>query len=389
FATGALSVPNLFCAPAKSIQVSAGDFPRENTLVSFPVSSDEPMLLMDRDHNSIPVQQDGHGYGWFILPKLEKGRTALLSISRGASPKSDGVQIGRNGTKYEFRAGNHALMEYQAEPGALPREDIKSLFVRGGYLHPIRTLAGKSVTDDFPPNHIHHHGVWWAWTKTEFEGRHPDFWNMGDGKGKVEFEAVDKTFSGPVFARFQARHRFVDMTAEQPKTALKESWDVRAFAPSPKSTFWLFDFQSSQTCATASPLKLPEYRYGGLGFRGNWAWNGKDKTDFLTSEGERDREKGQGTRARWCDISGLVDGQRVGIAILCHPSNFRAPQPMRLHPTEPFFNFAPQEAGDMAIEPGQPYLARYRFVVHDGPPDKDLIERLWNDYAHPPAVEAE
>ena len=49
--------------------------------------------------------------------------------------------------------------------------------------------AGRVITGDYPPDHIHHHGVWFAWTKTEFEGRHPDFWNMGDGTGTVEFAA--------------------------------------------------------------------------------------------------------------------------------------------------------------------------------------------------------
>ena len=69
-----------------------------------------------------------------------------------------------------------------------------------------------------------------------------------------------------------------------------------------------------------------------------------------------------------------------------HPSNFRAPQPMRLHPTEPFFCYAPQQGGDMEIKPGDTYISRYRFVVHDGPPDRADLERLWNDYAHPPVV---
>jgi hypothetical protein len=59
---------------------------------------------------------------------------------------------------------------------------------------------------------------------------------------------------------------------------------------------------------------------------------------------------------------------------------------MRLHPDEPFFNFAPQQAGDMSIEPGTTFVARYRFVVHDGPPDAAALNRLWNDFAHPPTV---
>jgi len=39
-----------------------------------------------------------------------------------------------------------------------------------------------------------------------------------------------------------------------------------------------------------------------------------------------------------------------------------------------------------AIEPGKPYVARYRVIAADGPADAKEIERLWNDYANPPKV---
>src|SRR6266566_5163143 len=58
--------------------------------------------------------------------------------------------------------------------------------------------SGKLLTDDYPPDHKHHHGIWSPWTKTEFEGRHPDFWNMGQKLGRVEFVKLDDTFSSPV-----------------------------------------------------------------------------------------------------------------------------------------------------------------------------------------------
>jgi hypothetical protein len=83
---------------------------------------------------------------------------------------------------------------------------------------------------------------------------------------------------------------------------------------------------------------------------------------------------------------GRVNGELAGVAILAHPDNFRFPEPMRIHPTEPFFNWAPSQAGDWSIRPGERFVARYRYVVADGPPDAQLIERLWNDYAHPPDV---
>ena len=70
------------------------------------------------------------------------------------------------------------MLFYRAK-GVAPRADVKPELVRGGYLHPVLTPAGRTVTDDYPIDHKHHHGIWNAWTSTEYEGRKPDFWNMG------------------------------------------------------------------------------------------------------------------------------------------------------------------------------------------------------------------
>jgi hypothetical protein len=244
------------------------------------------------------------------------------------------------------------------------------------------------VTDSYAPNHIHQHGIWFAWTKTEFQGRQPDFWNMGQGKGTVEFVALSNVWSGPVHAGLVSTHRFVDLTASEPVTALHEIWEVQVFAVGRGAkAFHMFDLTSTQRCATSAPLKLPKYHYGGMGFRGPWEWNGPENAFFLTSEGETNRIAGNESRGRWCHIGGMVDGELTGIAVLSHPENFRAPQPMRLHPKEPYISFAPQQLGEMEIAPGTTYVSRYRFVVADGAPDKEFIERLWRDYAHPVAVQ--
>lgn len=396
-----------------SVTVSAGDFDRRGTVVRFvlPGSLGTNIDLSLREGGPRAIQTGRGRTAAFVVDDLKAGdsRTYRFGINenlgglREVPPRivtrrtedrvqfvSEAKMLGAVVTVQEANANSRPLLDYQAEPGALPRDNIKPAFKRGGYLHPIRTPSGRVVTDDFPPNHIHHHGVWWAWTKTSFDGREPDFWNMGDGKGRVEFASLDQTWSGPVHGGFRSQHRFVDLTASSPMVVLNEAWEVTVYAPtSPTATYWIFDLISEQHCATPHALKLPEYRYGGIGLRGNWLWNGKDKTSFLTSEGETDRDKGNATRGRWCDMGGQVEGQPVGIAILGHPSNYRAPQPMRLHPTEPFFNFAPQQAGDMEIKPGDSYVARYRFVVHDGVADRAELDRLWNDYAHPPSVRVE
>jgi hypothetical protein len=374
------------------VTVRAGDFERRNTVVTFALPSGAKAYdaLIGADGQTTALQADG-GHASFIETHLAKGasKTYRLAQDLKASPPA-AVTATREGTRLKLESGGEPVLFYQAEPGEFPRENIKSLFRRGGYIHPVHSPSGLAVTDDFPPNHVHHHGIWFPWTKTVFEGRTPDFWNMGEGKGKVEFAALEQSWSGPVHAGFRARHRFMDLTAPEPKAALQETWEVKVYrGETGARPYWLFDLVSTQQCESSNPLKLPEYHYGGLGFRGNWEWNGKDNAHFLTSEGETDRVKGNTARARWCHVGGTVGGQLTGIAILGHPDNFRAPQPMRLHPTEPFFCFAPSQLGDWEISPGQAYVSRYRFAVQDGPPDKELIERLWNDYAHPPSVKVE
>lgn len=297
----------------------------------------------------------------------------MLSLA-GAEP----VSLAKEGREIVARCGERVVLRYQAEPGELPREGIDPLFRRGGYIRSILSPSGREVTDDFPPDHIHHHGVWTPWTKTEFEGREPDFWNMGAGKGRVDFVEVEAIESGGETAHFRVRHRFIDMLAEPEKPALEERWEVRVRSGEEGH---MIDLDLEQWCSGDFPLLLPRYRYGGLGFRGNRGWKGKEGCRFLSASGETDRDKVNGSREPWCWVGGEVEGETTGVAILCHPENFRAPQPIRAHPGEPFFCYAPQQAGPMSIEPGKPYRARYRMVVFDGEPDAAKIAKWAAAYA--------
>ena len=112
---------------------------------------------------------------------------------------------------------------------------------------------------------------------------------------------------------------------------------------------------------------LQEYHYGGwaIGGRRNWGET-TAVAGFLTSEG-KNRDAGNHTRPKWVNIHGPVsDDKHAGITVLNHPDNYRFPQPVRLHPTRPYFCWAPMVLGDYKIEPKKPLVTRYRMVVHHG-----------------------
>jgi len=305
----------------------------------------------------------------------------------GPAPAAPAVTATREGTTVVFRADDREMFRYQAEPSALPRPDIRPEFQRGGYVFPLFTPSGKLVADDYPPNHIHHHGLWWAWTKTAHAGTQPDFWNMGDRKGRVEFGSLDRVWAKDGSAGLAATHRFISLLATPPVVVLEETWELRASAADGDRPRFILDLTTTQTCAGSTPLQLPAYHYGGLGFRGRRDWDGADQCQFLTSEGLTDRVRGNTSRARWLWTGGRADAGTAGVAILSHPANFRAPQPLRLHPTEPFVCFAPQQAGAMEIAPGTPYVSRYRLVIADGQPSSEEVEAWWKEYAAPSSPE--
>ncbi len=386
----------LLAAKTYRVTLPAAEVDRLVQVIEFTLPPDgvNATLARGAGGSELPLQVGTDGRASFIVPEQKAGQALTFVLVTGGNARPAGVETRRQGGRLEFTVGGKPALAYQMDKDALPRADIKPEYKRAGYLHPIHTTAGTIVSDDYPAQHVHHHGIWTPWTKTSFQGRTPDFWNMGAKTGTVEIVALDRSWSGPVHGGFAARHRFVDLSAKpEPVVALHETWLVRGFdvpaVAGPAAELRVFELEVTQTCATADPLILPKYHYGGFGFRGRGEWFGKEKAFFLSSEGTTDRVKANQERMRWVHLWGELAGGPAGLTVLGHPGNFRAPQPVRVHPNEPYVSLNPSELGEWKIEPGKPYVARYRFVAFDGKPDRARLEALWNGYARAAEVRLE
>ena len=54
------------------------------------------------------------------------------------------------------------------------------------YIHPLYGLDGEVLTDDFPADHLHHRGVFWAWPHVTVDGRHLDLWMQNGIEARFE-----------------------------------------------------------------------------------------------------------------------------------------------------------------------------------------------------------
>jgi hypothetical protein len=394
FSLGAL--PTLGAASYR-VTVTAGETDRQHTIVTFALPAEARGLnsLIAADGRRTPLQVDAEGRGAFILERLDKGAIAAFELTKSIEKIAvASVTSQQAGDVLKFSFGSVPLAHYQMRPSDVPSPDVPEHYRHGAYLHPVFSPAGKLVTGDYPPDHRHQRGIWFSWTKTEFEGRHPDFWNMGkdkDGKftGEIRFDRLVLNWNGPVHGGFESRHIWLDHTGGTGKPVLNESWRVTFYRPlGGRQPVHVIDFSSSQQCASKEALRLPKYHYGGLGMRGNAAWDPVDQVRMLTSNGD-DRLKGDSTKARWVHLGGSVDGAPAGIAVLIHPANFRFPQPLRLNPKNPQLCVAPSQDGDWEIKPGDNYISQYRFIIADAEADEAGVERCWRDYANPPGVKLE
>ncbi len=372
--------------PAGKITVKAGAFDRHRCIVPFAFAGAATTIweLRDDQGTSLPLQVSSDGTATFILPELLAGQELSYIIEAAPMPPAPGASSAQGASDVTLKVGDANVLRFQAQ-GELPT-GVAAVYLRGGYIHPLYSPAGVIVTGDYPASHVHHHGIWSAWTRSQFNGHAIDFWNMADGQGKVDFEALGQLWHGPVHSGFEAELAHIDLLGAEPVTALSEHWRVTAYKTHEATApYFTFDLASVQKAATAMPVQLDEYIYGGFGIRGAGEWLDKAKVNFLTSEGF-DRATGDSTTGRWVYIGGSVGGSVAGFAVLGHPENFRAPQPLRIHPDEPYASVSPPKTGPFSIEPGADYVTRFRIITLDGAPDANLIDALWNDYATPPEV---
>ncbi len=323
---------------------------------------------------------------WILAGKTAAGAKRVYELTEAKGAAGEGVDVKLDDKALEISLGKAKVLRYNHAVMPPPKGANKK-YSRSAFIHPLWSPAGAVLTEIHPKDHLHHMGLWNPWTKTKFEGRDVDFWNLGAGKGTVRFAKFASTTAGSVFGEFRALQEHVDLSAPSgEKVALNEQVDVRVWnVGGPKKGFWLVDFTTTQRCASSSPLLLAKYRYGGFGFRGTSQWK-EGNSDYLTSEGKT-RKDGHGTRAKWCIVHGTTAKGPAGVLFMSHPKNRSHPEPMRIWPKgDIFFNFCPIQKKAWTLEPGNDYVLRYRLYVFSGKLTAKAAEGLWQDIADPPTV---
>ncbi len=374
-----------------TINLSAGAYDRQETPIWFiaPSFYNSVINLSNKDTlalHFIKKSEDNPFLAHFVFildQPLEKGQERTYQLHTKQSSNNKSIAI--------TEVNIYNVLQYNISAKS-PPQGSPDYYKKSGFFHPVRSPQGVILTDDFPVGHRHQHGVFNAWVNTTFQNKPVDFWNQQrlTGTVKSKGENVLLKTTAEQYASFEDElfHCTVNEKGEEEINVLHEILAVNFYAT---NSHYIFDFKSTHKNITSDTLFINKYHYGGMAFRASAMWNKEDTIHYqqpmqvLTSEGKNAAESNH-TRPNWVCAFGEIDGKAVGIVVFGHPDNFRFPQPIRVHPTMPYFCFSPMVEGAFYIAPEEEYNAAYRFVTFDGKPDIVAIERMWLDYAYPPKV---
>ena len=290
-------------------------------VVDAPCDASQATVFQLRDRRlgtkKMLAQRDRDGRLWCAV-RIQDQRLLGKQIQLVAHPveSQDGVVIEPQAEGFEFRDHDRPVLFYQKIPRTMDGH-----FQRAGFVHPLRGLDGEVVTQVFPSDHRHHHGVFWAWHQLWIgDKRAGDPWITKDFLLVVQQAEI--VSQGPLFATLKVRSHWTsslvtDAEGEH-KPIVEEITTIRLFHA-------LEDTQYVDFAIRLKPL-LPDVRIGGSenerGYSGFTVRVGPPDEMQIVDTGGLLSEDAVGTHARWADVSGrFATGHATsGIAILSHPS---------------------------------------------------------------------
>jgi hypothetical protein len=266
------------------------------------------------------------------------------------------------------------------------------------YLWPLRAATGTYVTRMWPmekveeeasiarPDHPHQRGLWFAHAKVN----DLDFWNIAPldqkpynqpDRGKIVLNKVGAVKSGKDKGSIAASFDWKDHDG---KTLLTESRVTTFYDDKDQRTFDL-----DITLTAVSKVTFGDEKDGVLGIRMRPILQEDKGTGHLTNaDGLMGEKAVWGKPSNWCDYSGDIHGEKVGIAILDNPANPR--HPVRWH-ARAYGLFAANPFGQavfekglseapVVLEPGKSLRFRYRIIIHPGDVKTADIAGQWTKY---------
>lgn len=250
------------------------------------------------------------------------------------------------------------------------KEGLDPEQTRSCYIHPLYSLDGKVLTEDFPQDHFHHHGIFWTWPIVKTRGQDTQTWHPANLRQH--------------FVRWlkrEVKDKMVTLSAEN-------AWKLDGQEIVAKEIVTMQIHQADDLGravdlelmieAIGGPLTLqgaPDQNkgYGGFSLRGAPMFKG---TILATDQGLEEKDSNN-KKFRWVGLS----TEEVGVAIFVSPDHPDFPPSWCIRNSYAgFCNVSWPGLKPFVLQPGQPVTLRYGLYIHRGTAATGQISEAYERY---------
>lgn len=291
----------------------------------------------------------------------------IFSLSASSQVKMQKKEGG-----FLFTENNENVLFYQKE-----QKNTGGKYQRCNYIHPLWGIDGTVLTEDFPADHLHHRGIFWAWHQVWIGDKQiGDPWEIKDFVQQVtDIEYASKA-GGAAGLKTEVEWKSPLWKIQgEIVPYLKENTKITIH---PKSgNYRKIDFEI-RLLALAENLKIggsaDEKGYSGFSVRMILP----DNITFSGPKGEITPENTAVKSAGYVNISGSVGKNKSqgGIVIVDHPENPGYPQPWILRKRNSMQNAAYPGNLMVPVSIQKPLILKYSLLVYSGKMSDKNIQKI-------------
>jgi hypothetical protein len=282
------------------------------------------------------------------------------------------VKMQKQNDGFLFTENGSNVLFYQKE-----EKSLDGKYKRCNYIHPLWGIDGAVLTEDFPADHLHQRGVFWAWHQIWIDNK-----RIGDG---WELKNFDQQVTGVEYIAKEngvaVLKTEVDWKSDLFETDgeklpfLKENTTISIH---PKNgNYRVIDFEIS-LLALAEHLSIGGSEdikgYSGFSVRMKLP----DDVKFIGQNGEIEPQNEAVQSAGYVNISVSVgkNNSNGGIVIIDNPQNSGYPQPWILRKQKSMQNAVFPGNTTISISTQKPLVLKYSLLVYTGKMSNKNIQRI-------------
>lgn len=254
-----------------------------------------------------------------------------------------------------------SVLFYQSTP-----KSFKGEYERNHYIHPLWNVDGNVLTEDFPADHLHQRGVYWAWHQIIVDGKRTgDGWALEDFTQEVLSTGWEGRDDGSSALTTRVAWKSNLLTKDDRKMPyLLESSDIIVHPR--QSNYRKIDFVIRLE-AVSAPVGIggseDEKGYSGFSIRMKLP----DDVQFTGREGTITPQVAAVSSPGYVNVSATFeDDQPGGVVVMDHPDNPEYPQPWILRAKKGMQNAAYPGRDVVNIVPGHPLVLKYSLITYTG-----------------------